>query len=274
MPNSIKNWFVCNLLLENSFILDAVSKRISYNKYDILLHSYEYIAIGSKVEEYMTIRVVIADDHALLRQGIRNVLELEPELTVLGEAADGEEAVRQVEELNPDVLLLDVNMPKGNGLEVTRRLKEAGSPVKIVVLTIHDDQNYVVELVKAGAAGYLLKDVEPSMLIQALKVVAAGETFIYPTLAGKLLGEINRQEERLLETTRIYERRKEERLTYRELDVLELICQGMSNNEVAQKLFLSEKSVKNHLTNIFRKLHVSDRTQAVLYAIKNKMVKI
>ena len=274
MPNSIKNWFVCNLLLENSFILDAVSKRISYNKYDILLHSYEYIAIGSKVEEYMTIRVVIADDHALLRQGIRNVLELEPELTVLGEAADGEEAVRQVEELNPDVLLLDVNMPKGNGLEVTRRLKESGSPVKIVVLTIHDDQNYVVELVKAGAAGYLLKDVEPSMLIQALKVVAAGETFIYPTLAGKLLGEINRQEERLLETARIYERRKEERLTYRELDVLELICQGMSNNEVAQKLFLSEKTVKNHLTNIFRKLHVSDRTQAVLYAIKNKMVKI
>ena len=274
MTNSIKNWFVCNLLLENSFILDAVSKRISYNKYDILLHSYEYIAIGSKVEEYMTIRVVIADDHALLRQGIRNVLELEPELTVLGEAADGEEAVRQVEELKPDVLLLDVNMPKGNGLEVTRRLKEAGSPVKIVVLTIHDDQNYVVELVKAGAAGYLLKDVEPSMLIQALKVVAAGETFIYPTLAGKLLGEINRQEERLLETTRIYERRKEERLTYRELDVLELICQGMSNNEVAQKLFLSEKTVKNHLTNIFRKLHVSDRTQAVLYAIKNKMVKI
>ncbi|WP_018702179.1 response regulator [Anaeromusa acidaminophila] len=222
----------------------------------------------------MTIRVVIADDHALLRQGIRNVLELEPELKVLGEAADGEEAVRLVQEVNPDVLLLDVNMPKGNGLEVTRRLKEAGSPVKIVVLTIHDDQNYVVELVKAGAAGYLLKDVEPSMLIQALKVVAAGETFIYPTLAGKLLGEINRQEERLLETTRIYERRKEERLTYRELDVLELICQGMSNNEVAQKLFLSEKTVKNHLTNIFRKLHVSDRTQAVLYAIKNKMVKI
>ena len=222
----------------------------------------------------MTIRVVIADDHALLRQGIRNVLELEPELKVLGEAADGEEAVRLVQEVNPDVLLLDVNMPKGNGLEVTRRLKEAGSPVKIVVLTIHDDQNYVVELVKAGAAGYLLKDVEPSMLIQALKVVAAGETFIYPTLAGKLLGEINRQKERLLETTRIYERRKEERLTYRELDVLELICQGMSNQEVAQKLFLSEKTVKNHLTNIFRKLHVSDRTQAVLYAIKNKMVKI
>ncbi|HWR45805.1 response regulator transcription factor [Sporomusa sp.] len=220
----------------------------------------------------MPIKLLIADDHALLRQGIKNVLSLEPDFLVLGEAADGDEAIKQVECLKPDIILLDVNMPRMNGLEVTRRLKSVNKAVKVIILTIHDDENYVIEVIKAGAVGYLLKDIEPGMLVKAIRTVFEGQSFIYPTLAQRLFGEISRQEERRHETTVMLERRKEERLTYREVEVLQLIGQGMSNQEIAQKLFLSEKTVKNHLTNIFRKINVVDRTQAVLYAIRHKIV--
>jgi Response regulator containing a CheY-like receiver domain and an HTH DNA-binding domain len=220
----------------------------------------------------MSIRLVIADDHVLLRQGIKNVLELEPDFQVIGEAGDGEEAIRQVVALSPDIMLLDVNMPKLNGLEVTRKLRDLGAKSQVLILTIHDDENYVIEVVKAGAAGYLLKDIEPAMLIQAIRTVHAGESFIYPTLARKLFGQIARQEEERKEQAEIMQRRKEERLTEREVEVLQLISQGMSNMEIALKLYLSEKTVKNHLTNIFRKISVTDRTQAVLYAIKHKIV--
>lgn len=217
------------------------------------------------------ISILIADDHMLLRQGIKNVLELEPDLTVIGEAADGEEAVRQALELQPDIILLDINMPRLSGLEAIKHMKAAQVHFKVIILSIHDDENYVIEVVKSGAAGYLLKDVEPTMLVKAIRAVYEGESFIYPTLAKKLFGEINRREDRK-ELTILTDMRKEERLTYREIEVLQLICQGMSNMEIAQKLFLSEKTVKNHLTNIFRKINVSDRTQAVLYAIKHKIV--
>lgn len=220
----------------------------------------------------MPINILIADDHMLLRTGIRNVLEFESDLTVVGEAVDGEEAVDMALQLTPDIILLDINMPKLNGLEVTKKLRSENSNVKVIILTMHDDDNYVIEVIKSGASGYLLKDIEPSMLIKAIHTVYEGESFIYPTLAKKLFGEINRREERQRETGTMAERRKEERLTYREIEVLELICQGLSNNEIAQKLFLSEKTVKNHLTNIFRKINVTDRTQAVLYAIKHRIV--
>ena len=222
----------------------------------------------------MPIKIMIADDHALLRQGIRNVLELEEDFEVIGEAGDGVEALEKIAELTPDILLLDINMPKMNGLDVIKQLKAQPSKVRIIVLTIHDDENYVIEVVKIGAVGYLLKDIEPGMLVKAIRAVYDGESFIYPTLAKKLFGEINRQHVRTLETAKVSERTKEERLTYRELEVVEMICKGMSNQEVADTLFLSEKTVKNHLTNIFRKIGVTDRTQAVLYAIKNKMVVI
>lgn len=221
----------------------------------------------------MPITIVIADDHMLLRQGIKNVLELEADIKVVGEAADGEEALKVTQECKPDVLLLDINMPRLNGLEVTKQLRMSPAKTKVIVLTINDDETYVMEIIKAGAAGYLLKDIEPGMLVQAIRSVCKGDTFIYPTLANRLFGEMKRQREEELHTlATLRDKRREERLTYREIDVLQLVCKGMSNQEVASQLFLSEKTVKNHLTNIFRKLNVSDRTQAVLYAIKNKIV--
>lgn len=222
----------------------------------------------------MPIKILIADDHALLRQGIKNVLELEPDFTVIGEAADGDEAISKSTELIPDILLLDINMPKVSGLEVTRRLRGMQPNVKVIILTIHDDESYVVEVLKAGAAGYLLKDVEPGMLVKAIRTVYEGESFIYPTLARKLFHEFNRRQDKKSDTAMLLERRREERLTYREIEVLQLICKGMSNQSIARTLFLSEKTVKNHLTNIFRKINVTDRTQAVLYALKHKIVEL
>ena len=219
----------------------------------------------------MPIKIIIADDHALLRQGIKNVLAFEPDFAVIGEAADGEEAISSVECLQPDILLLDVNMPHKNGMEVTRHLKAVKSTVKVIILTINDDESYVLEVIKAGAAGYLLKDIEPSMLVNAIRLVYEGQSFIYPTLAKQLFGQLARQEEGRPEPP-VKVKRREELLTYREVEVLQLIGQGLNNQEVAQRLFLSEKTVKNHLTNIFRKINVVDRTQAVLYAIKHKIV--
>jgi len=221
------------------------------------------------------IKIIIADDHTLLRQGIRNVLELEEDLLVIGEAGDGEQAVQKTVELMPDILLLDINMPKMNGLEVIRSINGQEKKVKIIVLTMHDDENYVMEVIKAGAVGYLLKDIEAGMLVKAIRTVYDGESFIYPTLAKKLFGQINRQHEQTLEAAKVMAQHKddkEEKLSYREVEVLVMVCKGLSNQEVAKSLFLSEKTVKNHLTNIFRKIGVTDRTQAVLYAIKNKIV--
>lgn len=218
----------------------------------------------------MPIRILIADDHALLRQGIKNVLDLEDDLVTVGEAADGEEAIAKTRELQPDLLLLDLNMPKVNGLEVIKNVKQALPDLKVLVLTILDDENYLFEVIKNGAAGYVLKDIEPRMLVQAIRAVYAGESFIYPTLTKKLINEVNRAQS----LERGHRRGRDDHLTYREMEVLQLIAQGMSNAEIAGQLFLSEKTVKNHLTSIFRKLNVSDRTQAALYAVKHKIVSL
>lgn len=221
----------------------------------------------------MPIRIIIADDHALLRQGIKNVLGLEPDFDVVGEAENGEETLEKASNLNPDVIILDMNMPRMNGLEVVRHLRgNRQITSKIIILTINDDETYVKEIVGAGADGYLLKDIEPSMLVKAIRIVYEGGSFIYPTLAKKLFDELSNREAIKHESAERLYQRKEERLTYREVEVLQLVAQGLSNQEIAQKLFLSEKTVKNHLTNIFRKISVADRTQAVLYAIKHKIV--
>lgn len=220
----------------------------------------------------MAIKIMIADDHVLLRQGIRNVLELEQDFQVIGEAGDGEQTIAKAIILAPDILLLDINMPRVNGLEVIKKIYEQQQNIKIIVLTMHDDENYVIEVVKAGAVGYLLKDIEPGMLVTAIRTVYAGESFIYPTLAKKLFSELSRQQEKTAMVVNSVVKRREEGLTYRELEVLQRVCLGLSNQDLAKSLFLSEKTVKNHLTSIFRKIGVNDRTQAVLYAIKHKIV--
>jgi len=224
----------------------------------------------------VAIKIVIADDHALLRQGIINVLKLEDDFQVIGEACDGAEAVEKAIALTPDILLLDINMPRMNGLEVITKINEQEKAIKIIVLTMHDDESYVMEVIKSGAVGYLLKDIEPGMLVAAIRSVYAGESYIYPTLAKRIFNEFNRthqdkEKDKVCEVVRTISRR-EEGLTYREYEVLQGVCRGLSNQELAKSLFLSEKTVKNHLTNIFRKISVNDRTQAVLYAIKHKLV--
>ena len=221
----------------------------------------------------MPIRILIADDHALLRQGIRNFLSLESDFEIIGEAADGEETISRAHELRPDILLLDINMPKGNGIEVATRLRETHPEIRILALTIHDDENYMMKMIQSGAAGYLLKDVEPSMMVQAIRRVHAGESFVEPSLTAKLFRGITDREAQkpAPQATGMSE---SDKLSAREIEVLRLIGRGMSNAEIARELYLSEKTVKNHLTNIFRKIQVSDRTQAVLFAIKHKIVLI
>jgi DNA-binding NarL/FixJ family response regulator len=215
---------------------------------------------------------MIADDHTLLRQGLRNVLELEADFEVIGEASDGEDAIEKVESLRPDVILLDLNMPKMSGIEVTRWVKSNHPEIHIVILTIHEDENYMFEVIRAGALGYLLKDVEPTMLVKAIRTVAGGQSFIYPTLTGRLVGEFARLSTAANQVQPRYFRPHPDRLTVREMDILKLLVCGLTNQEIAGRLYLSEKTIKNHLTSVFRKFAVNDRTQAALYAIKHKII--
>jgi len=216
----------------------------------------------------MGIKVLIVDDHALLREGLAKILSLDEDLEIIGEAGRGEEAVNLARRLNPDVVLMDINMPGLNGIEATKLIKAELPRIGIIALTIHDDEEYIFELVRAGVSGYVLKDIQPERLIAAIKDVAQGKSVIHPDITAKLLGEFNRLSKRKARPTSFDD------LTERELDVLELIAKGMANRDIAQRLFISEKTVKNHITNIFRKLNVDDRTQAALYAIKNKLVNL
>lgn len=218
------------------------------------------------------ISILIADDHALLREGIRRVLSFEEDLKVVGEAEDGEDAIRKTQELKPDILLLDINMPKKNGLEVAKELGGRKISTKIIALTIHDGDNYIMEVLKHGALGYILKDVEPEVLIRAIHVVNSGNAYVYPKIAERL-GNLDEGE--LKEKAKLlYKKHRPGGLTAREMDVLSCIGEGLSNQEIADKLCVSEKTVKNHLTNIFRKLGVADRTQALVYVLKNKILTI
>jgi two-component system, NarL family, response regulator LiaR len=206
-----------------------------------------------------SISVLIADDHLIVREGLRTLLQRIPEITLVGEAADGNQAVRLMRELRPDVLLLDLRMPGKDGVAAIKEIKAEDAGARILVLTSFDDDDSVFSAIKAGAQGYLLKDSHPEQLLQAIRDVYKGESALHPTIARKLLYEINRPPE--LPPA-------EQPLTEREVEVLQLVAQGLSNQVIAQRLTIGERTVATHVRNILGKLHLASRTQATLYAIR------
>ncbi|SHH00012.1 response regulator [Tepidibacter thalassicus] len=214
------------------------------------------------------IKVMIVDDHSLMREGLARILELEDNITVVAEACDGVEAIEFFKKMDIDVILLDINMSNMNGIETLRALKNMDSSSKIIMLTIYDEREYLIETLNLGANGYMLKDSESSSLISAIINVYKGGSYVHPNLAGELLKEINRKKESKSS------KRGLNSLTKREYEVLSLIADGLSNKEISERLFISEKTVKNHVSSILRKLDLSDRTQAAIYAYKNNVKKI
>lgn len=213
-----------------------------------------------------TISIMIVDDHSLMRQGLRRILELEEDIKVISEASDGEEAISKAIDEKPNVVLLDINMPKINGIEVLRKLKDIGSESKIIILTIHDEREYLLQTVNMGVDGYVLKDCDSDTLVKAIKDVYKGETYIQPSLATLLVKKCDG------DTTK--EESKKNSLTKREYEVITLIAEGLNNREIGKKLYISEKTVKNHVSNIFKKIDVNDRIQAAIFAYKNDIKKI
>ncbi len=211
------------------------------------------------------ISVLIADDHSLIRQGLKQILELENDITVVAQAANGNEAVKLARDLKPDVVLMDINMPEANGLQAIKEIKQEKMTSKIIVLTIHEDREYLFKTLQMGAEGYVLKDAEPAVLIEAIRNVHSGQSYIQPNMTRELVREFNRV------TLHEKEKSEENNLTTREIEVLGLIAEGMINKEIAKQLYISEKTVKNHVSNIFKKLNVSDRTQAAIYAFKHNI---
>lgn len=206
---------------------------------------------------------MIADDHSLMRKGLQQILELEDDIRVIAQAKDGNEAVEKAISTQPDVILMDINMPKKNGLEAIKELKEKGSTARIIVLTIHEDREYLRKSMKAGASGYIMKDAESDHLIEAIRVVYSGETYIQPNINENFV-----KEDDDYRSSDIIKELEQDNLTQREIEVLLLIAEGKNNREIADELFISDKTVKNHVSNIFKKIDVSDRTQAAVYVFK------
>lgn len=219
---------------------------------------------GGKINN-MAVKIMIADDHSMIREGLKNLLELDGDIQVIAEAVDGEDCLEKLQLVKPDVLLLDINMPKKNGLEVLKSLKSRRSKLKVLVLTVHNETEYLMKAVDIGVNGYVLKDSESAELKKAIFTVADGETYIQPSLIPALNAK-------MIETNKDAEKIKS--LTKRELDVLKLLAVGMFNKEVGKRLEISERTVKNHVSNIFKKLGVADRTQAAVFAIRNNLVQI
>ena len=208
------------------------------------------------------ITVVLADDHSVLREGMRSLLEQERDITVVGEAGNGHEAVAAVRALEPDIVLMDVVMPRLNGIEATKQIKRTNPTTAVLILSAYDDDRYVLGLLDAGAAGYLLKNATGQEVIQSIRSVHAGEAVLHPAVAARLLSRAARSSPRPMPMD------SEEPLTRRELEVLQLAAKGHSNKEIASDLVLSVPTVKAHLVNIFNKLGVGSRTEAVLYGLR------
>jgi DNA-binding NarL/FixJ family response regulator len=209
------------------------------------------------------IRVLLADDQQLVREGLRVLLDMVDDVRVVGEASDGSMAVELAGRLEPDVVLMDVRMPKLDGVAATRRIRSACPHVKVIILTTFDDDEYVFEGLRAGAAGYLLKDVPSEQLTEAIRAAARGEAFIHPAVTRKVVAELARLTER--EEAR-RDQPLDEPLSARELEVLGLLAEGLSNREIGERLFISTGTAKNHVSSILGKLAVRDRTQAILRA--------
>ncbi len=215
----------------------------------------------SKVKD--KIEIIIADDHMMIREGLKQLLELDGTMKVIAEANDGEECLNLLNKrIHPDILLLDINMPKKNGIEVLEYIKQNKIPVKVLILTVHNEVEYLLKAVDIGIDGYLLKDSSYDELKEAIDVVISGNTYIQPSLLPALNESM---EDYALDKEKI------ECLTKRELDVLRLISEGCSNKKISDGLSISERTVKNHISHIFRKIGVEDRTQAAVFAIRNKI---
>lgn len=213
----------------------------------------------------MSIKVMLVDDHVLIREGIRNLLEFDGNIEVIEQAGDGFECLEKLQYVNPDIILLDINMPKMNGIEVLEELKVKENPVKVIILTVHSEVEYLVKAIDIGANGYILKDSESSELKQAINDIINGGSYIQPSLIPTLNSRL---------INRDIDKEKLKTLTKREVEILALVASGMFNKEIAVNLDISERTVKNHISNIFKKIDVSDRTQAAVFAIRNNIINL
>lgn len=214
------------------------------------------------------INVLLADDHSMVREGLKQLLELDGDIKVVGEAGNGEMCLELMQNLKPDVILLDINMPQMNGLEVLEKMREMKAKQKVLILTIHNEVEYLMRAVEIGVSGYVLKDSDSKVLKEAIYTVCNGDNFIDATMTPLL------KEQKYLKELQKEARSKEKLLSTREIEVLCALAEGLYNKEIASKLQISEKTVKNHVSNIFKKIGVSDRTQAAVYAIRHKFVDI
>ncbi|CAN5187984.1 response regulator transcription factor [soil metagenome] len=223
-----------------------------------------------EIAEDDTLKVLIVDDHAVFRRGLQMVLRQEPDIEVVGEAQDGFEAVVKAQQLMPDVVLMDVRMPKRSGIEATREIRDLLPHVKILMLTISDEEADLYEAIKAGASGYLLKEISIDEVADAVRSVSAGQSRLSPQMASKLLAEFAAMSKR----ADAQQQFAAPRLTEREMEVLKLVAQGKNNRDIGRALFISENTVKNHIRNILEKLHLRSRMEAVVYAVREKLLEI
>jgi len=212
------------------------------------------------------IKILIADDHAFVRESTRHILEQESDLEVIGEAGDGEETVRLATTFKPDVAIIDIAMPKLDGIEATKQIKTLCPSISVLILSAYDDDQFVFSLLEAGAAGYLLKSVRGQEIVDAVRAVYSGESVLHPAVARKVLNRFARP------SAEVEAKKSSELLSEREMEVLKLVTKGLSNKDIADKLCLSVRTVQGHLANIFNKLQVSSRTEAVVHALKQGWV--